>query len=115
MTESDLIDFNTISNLRTALDEGIFELFNKFISDSPNAIKRIDIAVENMDTQEIAKAAHYLKGSAGNIGAIALSNACKKLEILATNNDTASMLNQVDELKVIYSATTRYMQRQSKV
>lgn len=115
MTESDLIDFNTISNLRTALEEGIFELFNEFISDAPNTIKRITTAVESMDTQEIAKAAHYLKGSAGNIGAIALSNACKELEILASNNDTQNILNQLDELKVVYSATIRYMQRQEKV
>ncbi|MEJ2142668.1 MAG: EAL domain-containing protein [Gammaproteobacteria bacterium] len=115
MTDSDLIDFDTLNDLRTALGDGVSELFKEFISDGPAAIHRIDIAVQEMDIPEISKAAHYLKGSAGNIGAIALSDACRKLENLIENNETGKILEQRDEIKKVYSATVTFMERQGKI
>lgn len=112
MTESELIDIETINSLKAVLEDGILELFSEFIADGPKALGRIEVAVNNRDIAEIDKAAHYLKGSAGNIGAIALSNACRTLEIQAKNNEIVNAEQQLVRIKQLYQGTIQFMQSQ---
>ena len=114
MNESELIDQETINALKDMLEDGIFELFDEFIADGPQALGKLESAVSQMNNQEIGNAAHYLKGSAGNIGAIALSNACKELELQARNDEINDATAQIDNIKQIYSATVHYMECQGK-
>ena len=114
MNESELIDLETINSLKAILEDGVYELFNEFIADGPKALEKLESAVTNMDILEIGRAAHYLKGSAGNIGAIALSNACLTLELQSKNDDIQDASAHMKNIKQLYAATIQYMQDQGK-
>jgi signal transduction histidine kinase/DNA-binding response OmpR family regulator len=56
------------------------EVIALFASDAPNRMDDIREALEASDSAELSRAAHALKGSASNVGAEALSDACFVLE-----------------------------------
>ena len=114
MNESELIDLETINTLKDMLEDGIFELFDEFIADGPQALEKLESAISQMNSKEIGNAAHYLKGSAGNIGAIALSDACRELESQARNDVINDAAGHLENIKQVYSATIQYMERQGK-
>lgn len=112
MTESKLMDTNTIESLRSVLDDGIYELFNEFINDCPATIERLANAINENNIPEINAAAHYLKGSAGNIGAIAFSNACKILEEQARTNVLEGAESHMKHVRNLFEDTASYMKQQ---
>jgi len=67
--------------------ELVYELVQLFLEDCPQRIKMIQSALENQDVEQLAQAAHTLKGSAGNLCAHNLAEAARHLEMLARNND----------------------------
>ena len=56
------------------------EVIALFASDAPNRMADIRAALAASDSAELSRAAHALKGSASNVGAEALSDACFVLE-----------------------------------
>jgi HPt (histidine-containing phosphotransfer) domain-containing protein len=56
------------------------EVIALFASDAPNRMEDIRAALAASDSAELSRAAHALKGSASNVGAEALSDACFVLE-----------------------------------
>lgn len=112
MTESELMDTNTIESLRSVLDDGIYELFEEFISDCPSTIERLEKALDDNNISEINEAAHYLKGSGGNIGAIAFSNACKILEDQARTNSLSETTSHMNKIRELFEETVNYMKSQ---
>ena len=42
MNESELIDLETINTLKDMLEDGIFELFDEFIADGPQALEKLE-------------------------------------------------------------------------
>ena len=112
MNDSELIDTETIESLQSVLEDGIYELFNEFIKDSPENIERLANAIKDNDTQEISQAAHYLKGSGSNIGAIAFSNACMTLELQAKDNSLTEPEIQMGNVRQLFEETVHYMKKQ---
>jgi HPt (histidine-containing phosphotransfer) domain-containing protein len=51
-----------------------------FLVDCPERVAAIKAAVAGGDPEEVRKAAHALKGSAGNLSATALASAARTLE-----------------------------------
>jgi len=112
MNKSELMDINTIESLRSVLKEGIYELFNTFITDCPATIERLANAIKDNNVAEINEAAHYLKGSGGNIGAIAFYNACSTLEYQAKDNALIEPKAQMDNVRQLFEETVNYMKKQ---
>ena len=61
-------------------NEFMIELVDLFLDDMPEQLDRLRKAVEQADTDSTAKAAHRIKGAAGNVGADRLSQICGELE-----------------------------------
>lgn len=106
------MDTNTIESLRSVLEDSIYELFNAFITDCPATIERLANAIKDNNVAEINEAAHYLKGSGGNIGAIAFSNACNMLELQAKDNALIQPEVQIDKVRQLFEETVNYMKKQ---
>ncbi|MGD8526055.1 MAG: Hpt domain-containing protein [Thioalkalispiraceae bacterium] len=112
MNDADLMNLETIKSLRSALDDGIGELFDQFINDCPDALHRLENAVAQNDVTEVNILAHYLKGSSGNLGAQAFSDACKALELQARDNKLLEPEAQIQTIKQLFDKTVHYMKRQ---
>ncbi len=88
------MDFNALaSNLGLERDEYI-ELVELFIETAESDIEKIRTANVQKDADQVAEAAHSLKGSAGNLGFLALSEKAK----IAEDNSNAENLEGLEEL-----------------
>jgi len=84
MGESFVIDPQSIENLR-ALNPGdddafLREIAGIFLEDTPQRIAELDQSLLEGDVSRFTRAAHSIKGSSSNLGALVLQAAAEKLE-----------------------------------
>lgn len=84
MPDSSPIDPTAIAALKDINpdDGGAFvrELVEIFLTDTPNRFSEIEAALIAKDAKTLTRAAHSIKGSAGNFGATALAAAALEVE-----------------------------------
>lgn len=87
----DLLDTETVDTLKSLAKSGdaqmLAELLSILESQTPDLVQEIIAAVEQGDALVAKRAAHTLKGSALNLGAKALADACYKMELAAEQNE----------------------------
>lgn len=79
----------------------LIRMIELYLEHAPGRMDAIRRAVESGDGAALYQAAHSLKGTAGNLGAIGLQEKVERLERAATDADTAaarSLLGAVEEL-----------------
>ena len=67
--------------------ELLLELIGVFLEDAPQRIQAVRGALADRDADAVYRAAHALKGSAGNFGAPEVVSRANRLEALAQEND----------------------------
>ena len=65
---------------KTEMQALLSELTDLYLKDSKPLLQRLGRAIEDGDTDAMKKAAHSLKSSSGNIGALKLADLCQKIE-----------------------------------
>ncbi len=85
-------------------DGGAFirELVDIFLSDSPQRLKEIDSALAAKDARTLTRAAHSIKGSAGNFGATALAAAALEVESHGKAENLAAAATALPHLRAEY-------------
>ena len=80
----DVLDRTVIDMLRQLTPPGepdvLVEVLTLFLNEFPSRLDKLRNAQASGDIQEVQRAAHSMKGSAGNIGARALFDACRHVE-----------------------------------
>jgi HPt (histidine-containing phosphotransfer) domain-containing protein len=104
MDDPVILDPAVISGLRKLTPPGepdvLAEVLNLFLEEVPPRIARLRNAWRAGNIQEVHRAAHSLKGSAGNIGARRLFEVCRQLDDLSKSGDPAAAAPFVDALGV---------------
>jgi HPt (histidine-containing phosphotransfer) domain-containing protein len=104
MAEAPVLDQSVVETLRQLTPPGepdvLAEVLRLFLQEVPPRIDRLRNAWTTGNIQEVHRAAHSLKGSAGNIGAQRLLAVCRQLDDRATATDTAAMATLVAALGV---------------
>lgn len=102
MTETSVIDPQAIENLRALNpgdnDEFLREIIGIFLEDTPQRLAELDQSLATGDLTKFARAAHSIKGSSSNLGAMALRAAAEKLENRARSEgltDLAALVGTV--------------------
>lgn len=97
-----VLDPLVIENLRQLNVDGepdvLAEVLQLFLEDVPRRIAKLRAACEAGDAVEVYKAAHSLKGSAGNIGAKTLLAVCRQLDDRGRAGDLTGSEHLVDAL-----------------
>jgi HPt (histidine-containing phosphotransfer) domain-containing protein len=114
MAENAVIDPQSIENLRALNpddnDEFLREIAGIFFEDTPQRLAELDESLKEGDVVKFTRAAHSIKGSSSNLGALALRAAAEKLEHHARSNglnDVATMLADVkDQFARAHAALT---------
>jgi HPt (histidine-containing phosphotransfer) domain-containing protein len=78
------------------------EVLNMFLAEVPPRLERLRNAWAAGNIEEVHRAAHSLKGSAGNIGATALFDVCKELDEKSRSGQVDAIGPLVDALAVEY-------------
>lgn len=103
---TNLLDMDTIEMLKEVggddNPEFLKELYDLFILRAPSLIDEIATCVADKNTKELSQAAHALKGSALNIGLIAIGDCAKVLEDNARANNVEGLHEYVEKLRELY-------------
>ena len=78
---SPILDDSVLEELRSILGTEVDRLIEVFLDDSPRLIAALEVAATGPDLDMLRNAAHTLKSSSANLGAMALSNAARKVEL----------------------------------
>jgi HPt (histidine-containing phosphotransfer) domain-containing protein len=78
-----VLDMSVIDELRSILGGEVERLVEVFLDDTPTIIAALEIAAAGPDMDGLRNAAHTLKSSSANLGAMSLSNAAKRVELAA--------------------------------
>ncbi|MCC2674308.1 MAG: response regulator [Ramlibacter sp.] len=106
--EALLLDPARLAEFREYDDEDLTmtrEVMGLFVQDTPQRLRALDASVASRDPEALATAAHALKGSAGNIGAMALHEAASQLEALARESWPADADQRVASLHALWART----------
>src|SRR3977135_3259564 len=79
--------YNELLALMDGDRELLLELIDVFLEDAPQRIQAVQSALADRDADAVYRAAHALKGSAGNFGAPEVVSRANRLEALAREND----------------------------
>lgn len=91
-------DGETLRELRVVMGEDFAKLLQTFASDSAARVVAIRETAAAADAEGLRRAAHSFKGSAGNMGALRLSDLCRQIEEFARDGVVDSCLPLIDML-----------------
>jgi HPt (histidine-containing phosphotransfer) domain-containing protein len=102
MEQGPVLDPAVLNTLRKLTSPGepdvLKEVLRLFLDEVPPRIVRLRNAWAAGNIEEVHRAAHSLKGSAGNIGARRLHAVCGQLDDKARSRDLAALAPLVDAL-----------------
>ncbi|MGQ0456443.1 MAG: ATP-binding protein [Hyphomicrobium sp.] len=104
-----LIDWSVLEDVRQIqpLDNDLIaRIVTLYHEHAPRALSRLLSLTSVTDQAEIASAAHALKSMCRNIGAVALADACAKIEELAQEGRAVVEDEEAAKLRRLLSATT---------
>src|ERR1044071_1125335 len=103
MADIAVIDPQSVENLRALNpgdnDEFLREIAGIFLEDTPLRIAELDQSLAANDTPKFTRAAHSIKGSSANLGAMALRNVAEKLEHQSRTSGLGGVTALVTEVK----------------
>lgn len=113
MMTAPVLDPAVLATLRDLTPPGepdvLKELFALFLDDVPARIERLRAAWQAGDALAVQRAAHSLKGSAGNIGATQLHAVCALLDAQGRSGDLAPLASLVASLDAEYARVAAEM------
>jgi HPt (histidine-containing phosphotransfer) domain-containing protein len=115
MSELPVLDSAVVSRLRQLTPPGepdaLAQVLNLFLVEVPPRIDRLRNAWSAGNIQEVDRAAHSLKGSAGTIGARRLYEVCRQLDTTGKSGDLAGLATLVDALGVEFGKVEEEIRR----
>lgn len=107
MPEASIIDPQAIENLRALnpgdSDQFLREITGIFLEDTPQRISELDQSLQSGDIPRFTRAAHSIKGSAANLGAVALRTAAEQLEQHSRQQGLANVAPMVATIKTEFA------------
>ena len=103
-----VMNFSRLQEFRDYDDEQLTmtrEVVDLFTADVPLRLDAIGAALAAGDAHALAQAAHALKGSAGNVGAIAIQQAAAELEALAADALPSHAQASLAQLRALWVQT----------
>lgn len=108
MAEPSVIDRGVIERLDTLGGKKLaLGMIDIFLEHAPERVKAACAGLEGADLNEIRRAAHSLKSSAGNLGATTLQALCETIERSAAEPDNGQMAALVTQMATACDAATR--------
>ncbi len=89
------LDDNLLRRLHQDMGGGIGMIIDMFVAELPAQVETICQALQDLDEHALKEAAHRLKGSSSNIGALALKEICIELEHQGEHSNLPSAHEQI--------------------
>lgn len=93
------IDSSVQDALRELMQEDYALLIDTFNHDAHKRLAQLRLCLDGGDWEGFRQAAHSFKGSCGNMGAIALQEACEKAELAGLEADASKARRSYQEIQ----------------
>jgi HPt (histidine-containing phosphotransfer) domain-containing protein len=107
MTDTPAIDPDAISNLRELNpgDNGEFlrEIISIYLEDTPKRIGELKASLASGDASTFTRAAHTIKGSSSNVGAVALKGVAERMELVSKRQGLGAMAPLIADCEAEFS------------
>jgi HPt (histidine-containing phosphotransfer) domain-containing protein len=90
-------------------DDLIAELIDAFNTDAAARMQQLRVALRNSDFSRILAEAHAIKGSARQVGADAVADACQELEIASEFQEVSLVAGRVSRVQLLLEDVLRAM------
>ena len=104
---SPFIEAGYLENIRTLQRPGspdlLKEIIDAYCGCSDSLMDSLRQAVDTGDNQAVLQAAHSLKSSSANLGALTLAEQCKNMEALGRNNSRAGIAELLMKIEAEYT------------
>lgn len=104
MLDLPVIDSESIENLRSLNpgdgDEFLREIITIYLEDTPQQIAEMEQSLAGGDATRFTRAAHSVKGSSANLGAMTVRKVAEQLEQQSNKHGLVGVAELVDALKV---------------
>ncbi|WP_461538703.1 hybrid sensor histidine kinase/response regulator [Spongorhabdus nitratireducens] len=111
MDDTGLIDDTTLETLKEIMEDEFGSLIESYLEDSPRHVDDIHKANQEADKDILIRAAHTLKSSSNNVGALILGEVAKEIEQLAKSGDLDAIGPLLPRLKVAHQKTSAALQK----
>ncbi len=102
-----MLDSKALENIRRLEQAGQPSILNKIIDlyseTAPDLLARMREAVETGDAQGLRQAAHSLKSSSANLGAVAFAQHCRELEMQAKSGELTGTEHRLASMEGLLS------------
>jgi HPt (histidine-containing phosphotransfer) domain-containing protein len=109
-----VIDMGVIDELLALSEDGdpelLVDLITMFVADGPEKLRSIVGGLAAGDLHQMERAAHSLKGSAGNLGATAVQNHCDTIQVATRRQQVDGLATVVDALERDFATALRELQ-----
>ena len=109
MSNSPVIDTSAIEALKAINpdDGGEFarEIIQIFMEDTPARLEELEEALRRSDATKFVRAAHSIKGSSANVGAMLLRDTAEEIERQARDEGLAGIDGKIEKLRSDYELT----------
>ena len=106
MPDEQVLDSQSIASLRALSpdDDGTFvrELVEIYLQDTPQRLTDLEQALAKEDAYSVTRAAHTIKGSSSNFGAIRLAKLAHQIELQGKSGDLSSTAAAIAVLNAEY-------------
>ncbi len=115
MSNLPIIDSEAIETLRALNpgdnDEFLRDITGIFLEDTPLRITELEQSLAKADLPTFIRAAHTIKGSSSNLGALALRAVAERLEYQARKSGLETVTGDVAALKTEYASLQVELQK----
>lgn len=92
-------------------EDMVEEIVGMFLKDAPRCMELAGEAVESKNLKDLKLYAHRLKGSAGYVGAVQLSEVCRRLECAADEKDIEAAALLFSDVKEAFEKVMSFLSR----
>ena len=90
------LDTAKLAELKELMGEDFYGLLDTYLSGSQDRIDALQAAVQNSDIKSVIQAAHSLKGTSSNLGALYLAKLCDELARQAQQDKNNNLIDKID-------------------
>lgn len=111
-----ILNMRVVDDIRAMAGESgqqmVEQIFQVYMEHTPSLIQAIKQAYKNQNAEQLFKSAHALKSSSLNIGASAVAELAKQIEMLARQNNLDQIGGYIDKLDTHYVELTSFLDGQ---
>ena len=104
------LDLASFNKLRELFQDGFADVVGQHIDNAEENVILVKVAIEKVDLKALEMAAHSLKGSGAQFGAMALTTIAAKMEQLAKDGNLSDAASLFSELQVAQKTVAKEMQ-----